>query len=551
MFSPDMMAQAQKMMSNMKPEDMQRMSAMASNMDPKVMQNMMNGMGGNMSGVDAAQAIDQMKSMSPEQMQQGMAQAQNQMASQKTYYTNAAEVLKKEGNALVAKEDYKEALTKYDRAVENLKPHAGAEVDTLKIGLLNNTALCHLKLKAHDKALEASEAALKVDPRSFKGLFRRGQSQEGLGKHAAAVTDMRRALEISPGDKAIQRDLDRIRSDMEAQGIAEEEFTSAPLEVRAEWQAPALGSGGGATSSTSSAPSDHWAQAAEKIAENPDMLAQATEAMSKMSPDQMASMMSSAPLPPGVNAEQMKSQMEHLQKNPEMLKTAMDALKSMPEDERKQKLMSQQHLAAAGGSPSSLGPRPSPAAAASMFESPEMIQQAAAMAQNMSEEDLMRMGVGSGEEADMMKKAAEQMAANPDMMKQVSEMMKNMDPAQMESMMNMSASMRGGPGGPGGPGGGAPPDPTAMMNDPGMMKAAEDMMKNMSPEMLSSMAKASGMDISEDKAKMVARFLPYMLKLYKVWTYIKRAWTAMWSSRGRMILALVVVLVAVLQHFRS
>merc|ERR1719296_252993 len=149
------------------------------------------------------------------------------------------------------------------------------------------------------------------------------------------------------------------------------------------------------------------------------------------------------------------------------------------------------------------------------------MQQAAEMAKNMSEDDLKRMGVGSSEEADMMK---------------------NMDPAQMESMMNMSASMRGG-GGAGGASGGAPPDPSAMMNDPQMMKAAEDMMKNMSPEMLSSMAKASGMDISEDKAKMVAKFLPYMLKLFKVWTYIKKAWTAMWSSRGRVILAVVVLLV--------
>merc|ERR1712113_58649 len=100
-------------------------------------------------------------------------------------------------------------------------------------------------------------------------------------------------------------------------------------------------------------------------------------------------------------------------------------------------------------------------------------------------------------------------------------------------------------------GDGGMPDPSAMMSDPDMMKATEDMMKNMSPEMLASMAKASGMDISEDKAKMVARFLPYMLKLFRVFTYLKKMWSAMWSPKGRVILAVVVLLVAVLQHFRG
>jgi len=558
--NPEMMKAAQNMMSNMKPEEMQRMSQMAAGMDPKVMQNMMNSMGGNMSGVDATQAIDQMKNMSPEQLTQGMQQAQTQMGAQKQYMMNAAEMLKKEGNAAVAKEDYKEALSKYQRAVDNLDSHVGADVNALQIGLLNNSALCHLKLKSFDKALEAGEKALKVDPRSFKGLFRRGQAKEGLGKLAPAVTDMRRALEISPGDKAISRELDRLRAELEAQGIEEEDYTAAPLEVKSEWQAPSTTSGSRATSSTSSAgasnSSEHWAKAAEKIAENPDMLAQATETMSKMTPEQLQTMMSSTPLPPGVDAETMKSQMENLQKNPEMLKNAMECLKSMPEDERKKKLLAQQ--GAAAGASASGGAAPSAAAAASMFENPDMMKQAMSMAQNMSDDDLTKMGISNPGEADMMKKAAEQMASNPDMMKQVSDMMKNMDPAQMESMMKMSAGMRGGggmPGMPGMPGGadgeGGMPDASAFLNNPEMMKATEDMMKNMSPEMLSSMAKASGVDLSEDKAKMVARFLPYMLKLFKVFTYLKRAWSAMWSARGRMVLAAVVILLAMWQHFRS
>merc|ERR1719343_1605937 len=104
-----------------------------------------------------------------------------------------------------------------------------------------------------------------------------------------------------------------------------------------------------------------------------------------------------------------------------------------------------------------------------------------------------------------MKKAAQQMASNPEMTKQMTEMMKNMPPEQLQSMMDMSARMRGGGGmGGGGMGGsmgsaaGMPDmDPSAFMSNPEMMKTAEEMMKNMSPETLSAMAKASGMDLSE------------------------------------------------------
>merc|ERR1712226_988951 len=109
-------------------------------------------------------------------------------------------------------------------------------------------------------------------------------------------------------------------------------------------------------------------------------------------------------------------------------------------------------------------------------------------------------------------------------------MMKNMTPEQMESMMNLSSQMRGG-GGPAAAmrGGGEAMDPSTMMGDPDMMKAAEQMMSSMSPEMMASMAKASGVDISEDKAKMAVKFLPYLMRLMRLWGHLKKAWKAVWS----------------------
>mmetsp|Transcript_64838 Transcript_64838/g.154800 ORF Transcript_64838/g.154800 Transcript_64838/m.154800 type:complete len:562 (-) Transcript_64838:100-1785(-) len=559
MFNPEMMEAAQKMMANMKPEDMQRMSQMAANMDPKVMESMMKNMGGSMpSGMDPKAAAEQMKNMTPEQLRQGMSQAQGQMSAQKQYMCNASEMLKKEGNDLIAQNKFAEALAKYEKGLDNLKQVAGGD-KTLKIGLLNNKALCHIKMKEPEKAVEASEEALKVDPQSFKAFYRRGQAKSEMKQLAEALVDVRRASELSPSDKAIQTELQRLRDECKAKGIAEPPPDQDRHEVKSTWSNGATPStssasvpGSSSSSSRSATPSadaDRLAQAAEQLAENPDMLRQATEAMSKMSPETMEAMLQSSALPPGMNSDMMRSQMEQLQKNPEMLKMATDALKSMPEEERKKLL-----AARAGGAG---GPMPGmpgdPAMMSQVFEDPTMLQQMAEKAKDLSDDDLKRMNLNGQEDLDVMRQAAEQMAKNPEMAKQMSDMMKNMPPEQLQAMMEASAAMRGGKG----PGAGAPGempagmDPTAMFNDPEMIKATEKMMANMSPETFASMAKASGMEISEDKAKVIARLMPWIMRLMRMFSYVKKGWSKIWSPKGRMVLAVVVVLVAVLQHYRS
>jgi len=575
MFSPEMMQAAQKMMANMKPEDMQRMSQMAANMDPKVMENMMKGMGGQVpAGMDASQALEQMKGMSPEQLKASMAQAQTQMSAQKQYMYNASEILKNDGNKLVKSEKYAEALTKYTKALENLAGHVGDDVVALKVVLLNNSALCHLKTKDFQGALDASEEALKADPKSFKALFRRGQARAELGNLGEAVADVRRAAELSPADKAIAAELERLRGQLKEQGLSEDALPQTHC-VRAEWQQPPLdaatpstSSGSRASSSSTRAPADtkaaagggsgdsrSWAKAAERLAENPDMLKQATEAMSRLSSDDLQKMMSNTPLPPGMDPSQFKSQMDQLQRNPDMLKTAMEMLQSMPEADRK-KMMEQRYGAAAAAASAEGG---SSSAAArqkdwsKMLDDPEMIQQAMNMTADMSEEDLKRLNINSKEQADMMRMAAEQMAADPSLTQQLSTMMKNMPPEQVQEMMELSSKMRSG--GASGGGSGIPNvgnmDASAMMSDPDMLKATEQMIKNISPETLASMARASGMELSEDKAKMVAKFLPFLMKLMRWFGYVKKLWAKMWSRQGRMVLAGVVLAVALVQHMRS
>merc|ERR1719174_435586 len=109
----------------------------------------------------------------------------------------------------------------------------------------------------------------------------------------------------------------------------------------------------------------------------------------------------------------MKSRMAAVTENPEMLKSAVDSLKSLPEEER-MKMLSKQ---GAGGM-ANMG---------KVFEDPEMMKQVAEMAKNMAPDD-----APEGSEADMMRKAAEQLSANPELGKQMSQMMQNMPPEQLQ-----------------------------------------------------------------------------------------------------------------------
>jgi len=564
MFSPEMMQAAQKMMANMKPEDMQRMSQMAANMDPKVMENMMKNMGPQAAGMDAAKAVEQMKKMSPEEIQAGMSQAQTQFKGQRQYYYNAAEMLKNEGNGFVKSEKYSDALGKYTKALENLTGQTGDEISALQVVLLSNQALCHLGAEDYPAALEASEDAMKIDPKSFKALFRHGQAKAELGCLGEAVADVRRAAELSPGDKAIAAELARLREQLKEQGLTEDTAPKTHA-VRAEWQQPPADvtatpstSSGSRASSSSSRPGavppeqERWAKAAEQLAENPDMLKQATEVMSRLSNEELQSMMSNAPLPPGVDAATMRSQMEQIKKNPDMIKSAMESLQALPEEERKKMLGQRSAMASAAFGGGGAG---GPADINKVFENPELLQQAVNMTKDMSEDDLKKLNINSKEEADMMRKAAEQMAADPNLTKQMSDMMKNMNPDQLKEMMELSSSMRGAAGGAGGGMGGMPDmskmDPSAMLSDPDMMKATEQMMKSMSPETLASMARASGVDMSEDKARMLAKFLPLMMRLMRWFGYLKKGWSYLTSKNGRVALAVVVLGIAVYQHYRS
>lgn len=496
MFSPEMMKQAQNMMANMSPEDMQKMTQMAANMDPSVMESMMKNMGGAAAGgIDSGQMKEQMKrigEMSPEELKSNMNQAQQQYGGQKQYMYNASMTLKNQGNDHIKAQKYADALKAYSKALENLKPFGGDDVSQLRLSLLLNSAMCHLKQKEPEKTLQVCEEALQINSKSVKALFRRGLARVDLGQLAEGVGDMKFASKLSPEDKTITSELERVEKEILDKGVSAADIAAAT--EKAEAASNKAAAAGASSSSATWPPSGNMEKAMEQLSSNPEMLNQATQAMKNLSPEDLERMMQSAPLPPGVDAETARKRME---------------------DRKKM-------MAAAQGQGS--GGMPDMSKMSDVLKDPEMMKTAMAAA-------------GSGPEAEMMKKMTE----NPEMKDAMTNMMKNMPPDQMQKMMEMSMKMKSG--------GADPKDPSQMLNDPEMMKAAEEMMKSISPEALQSMAKSAGIEVSESHAKMMSKVMPYLMKCLKLWGFIKRIFAAMFSARGRIILAVVILFVAVSQHY--
>ncbi|PNF36127.1 hypothetical protein B7P43_G10963 [Cryptotermes secundus] len=96
----------------------------------------------------------------------------------------------------------------YKKVISFLEFGSGFEGDLdaerkalLLVGHLN-LALCHLKLLEHVEARDQCDKALKLDPSSEKGLFRRGQANLGLGEPEKAKVDFEAVCKMDPNNKA-------------------------------------------------------------------------------------------------------------------------------------------------------------------------------------------------------------------------------------------------------------------------------------------------------------------------------------------------------------
>ena len=126
-----------------------------------------------------------------------------------TATASSAQELKEQGNALVGQGDFEGAAARYSSALELL---GDSDDQDLRIALLSNRALCHLKLDKPraEEAVRDCSAVLELQPGHEKALFRRAQGFLALNKLLDATKDAKLAQHINPKNKAVVKMLQDI-----------------------------------------------------------------------------------------------------------------------------------------------------------------------------------------------------------------------------------------------------------------------------------------------------------------------------------------------------
>eukprot|EP00997_Jenningsia_sp_PLL12_P007306 NODE_3917_length_716_cov_68.788606_g3307_i0.p1 GENE.NODE_3917_length_716_cov_68.788606_g3307_i0~~NODE_3917_length_716_cov_68.788606_g3307_i0.p1 ORF type:complete len:192 (-),score=87.25 NODE_3917_length_716_cov_68.788606_g3307_i0:139-690(-) len=124
-----------------------------------------------------------------------------------------AEERKEQGNALFKQEHHTECMTRYVQALGYLGEMYSAEGETkvkkdeISFSCYLNIAAAATKTGYHQKAVENCNKALEIKKDSAKAYFRKGQALSAKQDYEDARAALKKALEIAPGDKAIEREL--------------------------------------------------------------------------------------------------------------------------------------------------------------------------------------------------------------------------------------------------------------------------------------------------------------------------------------------------------
>ncbi|KAJ0860111.1 putative peptidylprolyl isomerase [Helianthus annuus] len=212
MMDPETIRLAQEQMSRMSPEELSRIQQqMMSN--PELIKMASDSMK-NMRPEDLRRAVEQLKSTQPDvlaEVGEKMANAtpeelgamRNRADAKINYQLNAAHMLKQKGNELHSQGMYNEALEKYLMAKNNLKDIPASKGETLLLACSLNLMSCYLKTNQFDECVKEGIEVLATDARNVKALYRRGQAYKSLGQLENAVSDLTRALDVSPDDETI------------------------------------------------------------------------------------------------------------------------------------------------------------------------------------------------------------------------------------------------------------------------------------------------------------------------------------------------------------
>lgn len=411
MMDPELMKMAQEQMSRMSPADLARMQEqMMSN--PELMRMASEGMK-NMRPDDLKVAAQQLKHTLPEDMAEigkkmanaspeEIAAMRAQMDAQVKYEISGAEFLKKQGNDLHSHGKYKEALQKYSLAKKNLSSIPAAKGRSISLACSLNMMSCYLKTGQHDDCMKEGSEVLAYDDKNIKALYRRGQAYKELGQLEDAVSDLTKALEVSPDDETIADVLRGVQERLVKEGGASRRRGGLVI---------------------------------EEITEEEPLVS--SEAADSSVAKSVASRPREATSPP-------KSQNEILGGPPLSSSESLEALKNDPESIRSfQNFISRADpdtlSALSGGNTEGIPP--------------EMVKTASNVIGKMSPEELQRMvqlaSSFQGENPFLKRGSSDNFGpgsvppnVTPDMMKMATDMMGKMSPEEMQKMFEMASSLR-------------------------------------------------------------------------------------------------------------
>merc|ERR1712154_584105 len=98
-----------------------------------------------------------------------------------------------------------------DLKKDDIKEEEKKEIKTNQASCHSNTALCKLKLKQFTDCIESCVKALELEPENVKAIYRRGQAHAYNGNNPSALVDLKKAKELNPEDKQIQKMVEVIR----------------------------------------------------------------------------------------------------------------------------------------------------------------------------------------------------------------------------------------------------------------------------------------------------------------------------------------------------
>ncbi|KAK7319011.1 hypothetical protein RJT34_03720 [Clitoria ternatea] len=122
----------------------------------------------------------------------------------------AAGKKKEEGNALFKVGKYERASKRYEKAIRFIEYDSSfsdeekQQTKALKISCNLNNAACKLKLKDYRQAEKLCTKVLELDSRNVKALYRRVQAYIHLVDLDLAEMDIKKALEIEPGNRDVK-----------------------------------------------------------------------------------------------------------------------------------------------------------------------------------------------------------------------------------------------------------------------------------------------------------------------------------------------------------